>query len=253
MVLGYLTPREYLHRVRRMELVDDDIIIASYPQTCTTPIEQIVLMSSHPEDFDKTKGGAYITLPFLDHSLPEGTNGIKLFEASGHPRILRTFLPYQCIPRQADEGVAKCIYIMRNPKDALVDLYHMYKTNTLLGKFPGTWSDFFELVLANNVCYGDIFYHYLSWWLHRGQRNVLIINFEDILRDRRQMIETITSFCDQTAVSSAKMHQITEAVSNFAVQPSTWKKYFTVEQNEVFNTLMHERLVESGLDLFLDI
>jgi len=55
-------------------------------------------------------------------------NPKPVIELLPSPRLMRSHLPYNLIPKGQDETtMCKYIYIARNPKDAVVSLYHFYK------------------------------------------------------------------------------------------------------------------------------
>ena len=39
------------------------------------------------------------------------------------------------------------IYVIRNPKDVIVSMYHQYRMDELTGFYTGTFDDFFDLYL----------------------------------------------------------------------------------------------------------
>ena len=39
------------------------------------------------------------------------------------------------------------IYVIRNPKDVIVSMYHQYRMDEFMGFYPGTFDDFFDLYL----------------------------------------------------------------------------------------------------------
>ena len=62
---------------------------------------------------------------------------------------------------------AKYIYVMRNPKDTAVSLFHHTRAYPSY-QYDGDWDDFFERFMSGNVDHGYWFDHVLQWWKHRG-------------------------------------------------------------------------------------
>ena len=60
------------------------------------------------------------------------------------PRVFKTHLTYDMIPKGHDEAAKpRCIYVMRNPKDVCVSLYHHYRNMPYMKEIP-TWEVAFE-------------------------------------------------------------------------------------------------------------
>ena len=65
------------------------------------------------------------------------------------PRLLKTHLPYGLAPKGKDEATKpRYIYVMRNPKDAAVSLYHHYRA-TKTFPYDKPWDHFFGLFMKN--------------------------------------------------------------------------------------------------------
>ena len=64
------------------------------------------------------------------------------------PRILKAHLPYNIIPKSANEG-GKCkyIYVARNPKDVAVSSYNF---SASLESFIGPWEFYVKLFVEGN-------------------------------------------------------------------------------------------------------
>ena len=57
----------------------------------------------------------------------------------------------------------KVIYLMRNPKDTAVSWFHFQRMNALYG-FTGTFAEFLDEFIQDQVVYGTYFANVLSWW-----------------------------------------------------------------------------------------
>ena len=63
------------------------------------------------------------------------------------------------------------------------------------GLFPGSWNDFFELVKDKRLMFGDYFDWCCSWWTVRHEDNVLVMKYEDLVRDLPRCVRALADFC----------------------------------------------------------
>ena len=145
-------------------------------------------MDDHRTDFTKRKVYLEVISPAT------GLAGIDSMAGVPHPWIMKSHLPARYFLRQLKEDKPKIIVGMRNPKDMLVSLYYFYQMNEALGAFTGSWDDFFELFKDQRLIYGDYFVWCNSWWSLRRDENVLVIRYEDMIRDLKGSVETIDRF-----------------------------------------------------------
>ncbi len=209
---------------------------------------------------------------FLEVITPTtGLAGIDRIAGVPHPWIMNSHLPARYFLRQLKEDKPKIIVGMRNPKDMLVSLYYFYQMNEALGAFTGSWDDFFELFKDQRLIYGDYFDWCNSWWSLRREKNVLVIRYEDMIRDLKGSVETIDRFLggmtDDSTISRI-VEQTTfrnmrdnpqlnmTGISNFRYDVSQfcrkgvvgdWKNYFTPEQSQYVDKLYEENCVPNGL------
>lgn len=72
----------------------------------------------------------------------------RMFESFPSPRVFKTHLPYDLVPKARDQATKPCyIYVMRNPKDAAVSYYN--HDLAMPGNDPPklSWDEFFELFI----------------------------------------------------------------------------------------------------------
>ena len=212
----------------------------------------------------------YNRVPHLESAFPEHANGLVLVDKLAHPRHIKTHLSYDLLPQGI--GRAKIIYPMRNPKDTLVSYFHYYKSTTSLGRFRGSWNEFFEMFLNNNQCYGNLFDHYLGYWKHKDDGNIMFTTFEDLIRHPHEEVARIAEFCG-VELNDDSVNAVVEATkfgamkknpkTNYSSVPEDidiqvspfmrkgvvgdWKNYFTVAQDDLMDKIIASRLRGSGL------
>ncbi|XP_004845824.1 sulfotransferase 6B1-like [Heterocephalus glaber] len=262
-----MSSEELLNSLDSFDAREDDVFLVSYPKSGTHWIAEII--ESIPN--------ARITL----------TSSIELGDISkleelkmySQRRVIPTHLCYDLLPANIKQKQCKIIYIIRNPKDTAVSLFHYYRDNPNL-PYIETWSAFFELFLRGEVVYGSWFDHVLSWEEHRNDKNILIIFYEEMKKDFPKSLKKITTFLEinvndseinkiarKTSFSEMKNNSVKENFDpNHTVCALTsdrnlvfrkgvvgdWINYFTSKQKRVFDELFTEKMKHSQLARFLE-
>ncbi len=204
-------------------------------------------------------------------------------EAEGNhnvPRVSKSHHMANIYRKQLEEGRAKFIVVIRNPKDLFVSLYHYYRMNIRLGLFPGTWHEFFELVEDSRLVYGNYFDWYRGWWLERRRNNVWFVKYEDAKKCPAAVVKEMSDYLDQQLsedvimkvaketsfenmrgngevkknIIGASQKEFRTEISDFFRKGAVgdWKEYFSQEESEFIDRLYKENFEVLGLKLDLE-
>lgn len=116
----------------------------------TTWVQEIVWQIFHEGRVESTSFDERV--PFLERVGNPNTPDINTLPS---PRILKTHLSYNIIPKRANED-SKCkyIYIARNPKDVAVSFFQFETSLKVFGHgFNGPWEFFAKLFVEGNGKY----------------------------------------------------------------------------------------------------
>ena len=109
----------------------------------TTWVQEIVWQIFQEGQVESTHFSERV--PLLEGATYPGTSDINTLPS---PRILKSHLTYDIIPKSANEGnKCKYIYVARNPKDVAVSFYNFL---TDLERIKGPWEFFVKLFLEGN-------------------------------------------------------------------------------------------------------
>ncbi|XP_043942207.1 sulfotransferase family cytosolic 1B member 1-like [Protopterus annectens] len=262
-------------RVKVFQAKPDDLLLATYPKAGTTWITEIVDMINNKGDVEKCmRGPTHERVPFLEFGAPKPLpTGIEQLAITPSPRMIKTHLPYQLVPKSFWEQNCKVIYVARNAKDNVVSYYH-FDWICRLEVLPGPWEEYLENFMKGNISYGSWYDHVKKWWENKDRHRILYMFYEDMKKDLRKEVLRIMNFLEKelpeeiidkivhhtsfevmkenpmanySTVSGAGF--LDHKTSHFMRKGSVgdWKNYFTVAQNERFDADYKKKMAGATL------
>ncbi|XP_075035090.1 sulfotransferase 1B1-like [Mixophyes fleayi] len=261
-------------KVEKFHARPDDLLIATYPKAGTTWTQEIIDCIMNGGDVEKTKRApTHVRSPFLELcSPPPVPSGIDILEVTPSPRLVKTHLPYELVPKSFWEQKCKAIYVARNAKDNAVSYYYFDVMNKTQPE-PGTWNEYVEKYLKGNVAWGSWFDNVLGWWKAKDQHEILYMFYEDLKENPKREIRKLMKFLgkelSEDVVERIYRHTSFQTMkenpmANYSSVPSNildhslspfmrkgevgdWMNHFTVAQNEMFDEEYNRRMEGSDL------
>ncbi|KAF7659009.1 hypothetical protein LDENG_00004320 [Lucifuga dentata] len=217
--------RKDLDGLQHVDIRPSDIVLITYPKSGTIWMQQIVVNiidCTHPDLVEDATNR--IRVPWLEERVMDDH-----LRERPDPRIFRTHLPPDMLPHGVKAKKIKVVYIIRNPKDVLVSLYH-FSASWIMLETPQSFEDFFQQFLDGNDLADEQIDHVAEMSTFTNMKTNPKANYKDLVEIDRY--------------SGATMHKgIT----------GDWKNYFTEAQNEHFDQFFNEKMNDLPLSLIWEI
>ncbi|KAM8945954.1 sulfotransferase 2B1-like [Pelodytes ibericus] len=265
---GHLHTAESLKYAQEFQFKEGDIVIASYPKSGTTWMQEILtLIYSQGDPELATTIPNWVRAPWLEHTYFKDT----INDGEG-PRIITTHLPSEVLAPMLQNTKAKVIYVLRNPKDVAVSFYFFHKMAKFLPDFD-SFPEFLEKFLEGKVHYGSWFQHVKGWYAQQKTLDISYISYEDLHKDLRRALKKLCGFlgCPMYSKELDKIENhcnfpvmSQNVMVNYTMVPSyildhnqskfmrkgvvgDWKEHLTDEQSAEFDKVFQEKMSDCDL------
>nr|CAD7402045.1 unnamed protein product [Timema poppensis] len=157
-------------------------------------------------------------------------DSITLASKMKSPRILKTHLPVQMLPKEVWTKKPKIIYVSRNPKDAAVSYYHHHR---LWNGYVGSFEEFMEAFLEDALVYSPFWDHVLDYWEKRDEHNVLFNSYEGMKKNLKSVILKTCKFLGKSYTND-EVESLSDHLSFNSMKdnPSVNLEFFTKQEIE---------------------
>ncbi|KAM4696072.1 uncharacterized protein WCC33_014801 [Rhinophrynus dorsalis] len=245
--------------IKAFQARPEDILIGTFPKSGTSWIQEIVDLILHEGDEEICRRPPlFVRMPFLEllHLMEPG---IEEVNAMPSPRVLKTHLAVQLVPKSFWEQTCKVIYVARNAKDTLTSYYH-FDHMLPFHPDPGTFEEYLQRFMKGAVGWGSWYDHVKGFWEKKDKHRILYLFYEDLKQNPVEEVRKVMKFLDKDLSEDvlkkiAHLSSFNQMKDNPMANNSTfpsfiidqsktrfmrkglvgdWKNHFTVRQNEIF-------------------
>ncbi|XP_067649081.1 sulfotransferase 1B1-like [Haliotis asinina] len=261
----------HLENIKKMHMRVDDVIVVGYGKSGTHWMWEVagMLLAGSTNYIRQIKESQFLEV-----------KTVAVLDALASPRLLNTHVGFRFLPSEIVTKRIKVIYLLRNPKDVAVSLYH-HVTGLSAGRkseYNGTWDDFLDAYIQGKVAGGSWFDSVLDWEKTVAgltELPLLTVHYEDMKADPLTNVQRLSEFLGvhrdstfcQEVVEACSFKKLKHAKDNLeenylrdAWKPGTegfyrkgevgdWKNWFTVAQNERFDAVYAEKMKNSKLTI----
>ncbi|XP_061394230.1 sulfotransferase 1 family member D1-like [Musca vetustissima] len=203
-----------LNEVLNYEVRKDDVFVCTFIKCGTTWMQETAWLLLNNLDFEKSKQIAQtLRSPFIDFHgiIPTAPNPIEYSKTLSSPRLLKTHMPANLVPKQIWEQKTKVIYVARNCKDVVVSSYHFAKNLRL-------WSgdnieDFVNDFINDDILYCNYWTHIIDFWKMRNEENIFFTTYEEMKRDLGSVVQRLCTFLGRPQLTAEELPKTLEYLS----------------------------------------
>jgi hypothetical protein len=177
-------PQQIADSIKSYRPRPTDIIISPFAKCGTTWLQQTfhTLRTRGDMDFDDISR----VVPWIETA--QGTGVDVEGPQRGEPRGFKSHLPYDQMPKGA-----RYVVSLRDPKDALVSMFHFVE-GWMLERGSVPVGDFVRASIGQRGNGRDYWHHLLTWWEQRDNPNVLLFSYEHMSAEPALHIKRLAEF-----------------------------------------------------------
>lgn len=225
---GWLYPgafKYYANKFYNFKWRNTDVLVAGFLKCGTTWVQEIVWTMRNNPNLNHPEANTPILnrVPIIDldvyinpkaymflvpgnplkklvkefhKKVPKGKPGKGVYVQTGSampdPRTIKSHFPFSILNSSVLD-TAKVVYIVRNPRDMIISLHHMYRLFEY-ASYTGTLEQFVEHFVNDEVAFGPFWQHVMEAWQRRNHPNLHFIFYEELKANTTAELQRLNEF-----------------------------------------------------------
>ncbi|XP_016969483.1 sulfotransferase family cytosolic 1B member 1-like [Drosophila rhopaloa] len=224
---------EFAKRIHDFKTRSTDVFVVSLMKTGSTWVQELAWLLLNKMDFQQArKSYGMERSPYLEHSGVISTTKVDSIDAcdklQSNPRLLKSHLPAQLLPRGIWKHGPKIIYVARNPKDVVVSTYHFL---TGLNCSKCSLNEFVDYFIADKIDFTSYWAHVIDFYRMRDEDNIFFVTYEEMKRDLEDVIKRLSNFLCCEVLSKSEMEELINHLSFENMKKSKFGNHTTFMQD----------------------
>ncbi|KAG8391083.1 hypothetical protein BUALT_Bualt01G0150900 [Buddleja alternifolia] len=179
-----------------------DLILATIPKSGTTWLKALSFAIVNRKQFYHSQkdhplltSNPHELVPFLEYKL-FADNQIPDMSSFPRPRLLATHMPLGAMPDSVRNSRCKLVYLVRNPFDTFVSIYHFIDKIRPKALGPFSLEEAFDMYCRGVIGFGPYWEHMLGYWLEslRNPHKVLFLKYEEMKENTSFELKKMAEF-----------------------------------------------------------
>ncbi|KAM7460492.1 hypothetical protein LguiB_030070 [Lonicera macranthoides] len=260
-----------------------DILLSTIPKAGTTWLKALCFALAKRSHFRNSSHPLLTTnphecVPFLEMSTDQFTTN-----PDPNLAIVATHIPYMSLPKLILDSNSRIVYMVRDPKDVFVSLWHFMGKITPKDLAPLSLEESFLLFSKGVSPYGPFWDHVLGYWKASLElpRKVFFLKFEDmknepfvwlkrlaeflgfpfsVNEEQEGVVEEIVNLCSFDNLSNLEVNKngIQSTGTQMVIENSIyfrqgmagdWKNHLSTEMAEHLDRITEQKFKGTGLTL----
>ncbi|XP_017031992.1 luciferin sulfotransferase-like [Drosophila kikkawai] len=201
---------DYAKRIYDFNTRDSDVFLVSVMKCGSTWMQELAWLLLNKLDYEGALSEyGNVRNPYLEQSGVDTSVHADSIETcdkiQSNPRLIKSHLPAQFLPKEIWTQGRKTIYVARNPKDVIISTYHFFHG---ISAWKGNLDEFIDDFIADKIAFNPYWTHLVDFYRMRSEENIFFVTYEEMIRDLENVVKRLSRFLGYKDLSDCEMEKL---------------------------------------------